>query len=1851
MRFNFNQCVLKVFMAMVLMTMAVCSNAKNDDFPKLLKKSLETFQKETDLDPMNFPTSIKKLEKSIGNRTDAVERSVANAQLAVCYKEMVWTAVTDFDEETRKSYTDKSNEYFNSVLTDIEALANASSKDYKDIVKLQDDSKLYNHDMLSVLTDFLEENSNMSNAEKMQMLRSVSDFYKKKGNKNAYALMKSGALNYARRVSKGEGYISGEQLKDSIYALFMEVKDEEVGADLIVRYSPLKENIDEEIVFLRWALENVGASDNKNAVKNKLADRLKPQITISCNDVLVAGQPVVISANYWNCDGAVVNIRQFDGYKDEKTKYDLKLTGSIVESRELVFGKDEKNMKRRAENLPVKGDEMTSLTLPAGRYVVEMKGLGFTATTELCVTSMRLMYLTGKKFDLTDVIVLNNETGRPMEGVTIEGKEYSYYSKQDSIFTIGVTGKDGCITLGKNMNVRALKSDRDFTSWTRANARVHNYQSDNPDASTHIYNNMDRGLYRPGQKVYGSIVVYNQITDETEVSANKHIALTVKDARNKKIDTIEFVTNEWGSGSYEFTLPDDANVGKWNLVFADKEDDYSAAFQFSVEEYKRPTFEVEFNDEVNLVEAGSAKRDKENVFVFGDSIATTGVAKMFNGVPVQSARVHYTVEYGMSSFWVWWRRLSWNFMQSGELTTDDDGKFRVPIMLTDQYLKDSDMEVMNFRVKATVTDVAGESHENEWCIRISNKEFGLEVRPDDYAMDKQDASSFIIKAVNANNKPVDVEGEYAICANGDTVCVGAFKSNEKIKLSASLKAGVKYSVLASAKDSKGSVIENNRNNNSDTFVLYDSSLQPINVTSIGTKENKREKADVEESDWMYAKETHFSENGSVDIYFSTAQTDAFVIMNVYGNEGLLDRYTFVTDGKQKKIRLRHRKEWGDGIYVTASYVRNGHSASYYSRFERVAPEKKLDVSWASFRDKLQPGQKETWTLTVKKKDGTAVGRAEMMATMYDAALDRISRYPYDWDFGVWFGRNVPFASIVPSNGVYLTTRTLSGHYVSSAYHTRRYDEMMRFAHDRYYSVKGGGRKAKVMMAAATRVEESAVYREMANTEMASVDGALQEKVGGLMVVPAEEASEPDIMKVDYSNAAVRTDFSETAFFFPHLMSDSKGNVQISFTVPESLTEWKFLGLVHTKDVNYGKISATATVKKSFMVRPNMPRFLRWGDSAEITTSIINQSETELKGGVRMRLINPETGDVAFEQEKAFAMDAGKTIGVSFDFVVKEGWEGFDCEIVAVSDGTSDGERNYLPILSTKKQIVEAVPFYLVGNADGVPVEKDYDLSALFNQNSSTAARRKLKVEYTDNPSWMCIEALKGVSSPCYDDAVSYATSLYANGKVLELANTFPVIITKNEDLNAMTRSYEKAKQKLVELQKADGGWSWFKGMESSRYITMAVCEQLARVEKPSDDIAKMLDDGLSYLDSCMLGDYELAKKNKRKVYPSNSVIDYLSLVSKRIDTPVSKKVVKMRNAYVAKVKKMDKSNMTIYGAANVSLMLRTFGKKTVADRLVNYIKDYTVSKPNQGRFFATDAAYYSWMDYRIPTQVAAMYAIYAKDRNDAYLNEMQLWLLCQKQVQKWDSPMNTIDVVDLLMKISGSETFHETKLPEIKIDDVVVDKFDYGTINDRREEIEGKNSNLILQGNVIADVSDNIIADGVKSMNIKKTSPSVSWGAAYAVYQEDINNVNFYSTNELKIDRKLYIKKINKDDWEEFQDGMMLNVGDKVRVRSIVSSDRDMDFVHVNVQIPACLEPERTVSGYQYMGGRSCYLAIHDSSYDMFFDWFTRGTATTDMDYTIVRAGTYNFGISTAECEYAKQFGGHTNGLSLKIAK
>lgn len=1830
--------------------------AGEKNFPQLFKSWITLIETRSNIDPDSFKIDMIKPIPHEG----AVQTAIYNAVMATAYLEMTDTSINDFDEETCTDYITRADSLFKASIADYDALSAESALDYLPLIVKGKDSRLYNHDLLSVLTRFAFDHSRMTNSEKAEITANMAKFYEMKGNREAATLLQLDNINYRRSHEDYKERLLAAPYQAELLALLTAAQGLEAYADIAQQYVETIYD-DERIDFCRRFLTDCPKAYNANFFTGIIDGALRPELRLNIPDDILADCPFRVELRYENLNEASFVIRKFNGYTD-KYQREPRQDGQMVWQRQYTLCDDSLNIQRHAKGYATQGSLDHDVTLSAGHYVFITKAAGKQEVSDVSITSMRLLL-----FHLPDdkimAVVRNNKTGRPMPNAVLH--------MQDNL------GNDATdLTCDQNGEV-IFTEKRNYRYWAflpgtddRTAEITAGYQpsfSDDHSTVTHYQLFTDRAIYRPSQTVHVSGIAYTQKDDETQVLANSSVEVTLFDANYRKQVTKQVESNSLGSFDADFVLPQGVLPGQFRI-----ECDGTRTY-FRVEEYKRPTFEVEVRQTTT----------QGNTFTFGDTIQIETIAKTYAGVPVQGAKAHYKIETAEVSFWRWWDT-NWNLLSEQDVTTDDDGKARVPLYLDPAALNESDYSLVQYRVTFDVTDQAGETRSAHCQFALSRRTFALSVKAPT-TLDLSDASQqVVIEAINANHEPVSCSGTYTLCVSDETdtkpLQQGTFQAGQALTLPR-LTAG-SYTLKAVATDRDGTPVKVEQ-----TFTVFDSkqALAPARFTT----------------DFLLVTRSTFSQEQDAELFFSPAEGDVLLGYHLLSNDRLIERHQLNLDHQIVHLRFPYRPEYGDGVSLQLYYVRNGHLCSERRSFSYVKPDKKLKLSWSTFRDRLYPGQDEEWILTISDPQGRPVSGAELLATMYDASLDALS--PHSWSFATNYNRNIRRYTSNSTHGNHSYGATLHAKLPNRSYQERKFDELTEYIHDRWTRASrfmGRMRSRNVLYSTAMpMVEETMACNEDDGNSVASYAPSLKQAMASVGDVcenltnqecgpmPAPEAETPTL----------RTNFAETAFFLPHLLSDEQGQVHVSFTLPESLTEWRFIGLAHDRDVRYGNITATTVARKDFMVQPNMPRFVREGDHASIAARVINQCDHDLSGTVRFRLLNAETEQVVYTSEQPVKVEEGKTAAITFDFQVDDCNPMLICEIIGTAGSSSDGERNFLPILSSRKYITESVPFYVMADNN----DKQIDLHELFNHGSITATQRRLILEYTQHPEWTIIEALDGIKLPDYDNAPGFAASLYANTIASRLAQSIPGFeqaiseaqaslpnsqsqLELNDDLRdillkespwvidalheteqrarlidlfdqeKMQQRTSKALERLQRLQKSDGSWSWFEGMEGSFYITLSTCESLIGLCEFNPDVNCMVRKALDFLDAKEYKAYQEQKKQKQPLYVDEGTQHYLYICSTMPDRKVSKDILKMRNEMLDVIAKSVR-DLTILGRSQAACTLRAFGRTKEADKFLQSAVEYTISKPGMGRFYATDIAYYSWRDYRIPTQLAAMRAIEASTRTDKHelLREMQIWLLRQKQTQTWDNPINTIAAVQFLLgqsRSNGEASYAATmtgnqkaSLPAFQLDATPLP-----TAIDTTKFLADQ------LGYIRTQISNDILDHGVTTLEITQSpsigdksaaNTSISWGAVYAQYMEQIDQLQNQTSGELSVE----VRYLDAEGKAIDPATTTLHVGQRVTMRLVVKADRDMDFVQVRCQRPACFEPVEQHSGYCWMGGRGGYVALHDASTDVFFDRFTRGTSTFDLQFTVDRSGVYLSGIATAQCAYATEYCAHSSAVRLSV--
>ena len=1346
----------------------------------------------------------------------------------------------------------------------------------------------------------------------------------------------------------------------------------------------------------------------------------------------------------------------------------------------------------------------------------------------------------------------------------------------------------------------------------------------------------DRALYRKGQTVYVSGVAYTQEGDSVKVRRDAAIWLALRDANNREIARKELATDDFGAFSVEFQLPMETLAGTFRIE-SDK-----ASCTIRVEEYKRPTFEVTW-------------KEVQESYTMGDSLLLEGTAEKFSGAPVQGGKVRYTLT--RSKAWFWRNMAGEQQLAEGELMTSADGTFAVKVCL-----ERPDTEVSlgwdgfyRYQVKVEVTDAAGETQEGVLVLPVGEHAIGLQIKGLAGKVAREKLDKMQVQALNMQQQPVVLDVACSLYALDETgkrqqaVWADTVKSGQPFLPEAWKKlASGKYLLEVTAGDEHGRPCRAEQE-----FVLF--SLKD-RVPPVKTVE------------WFYQDGTLLKETQPVTLYVGSSEKNVHFFYHVYSGNRMLVSDSFVLNEEIRPFDYTWRPEYGDGITVSFGFMKDGIWYSKQVALKRPVPEKKLTLKWETFRDRLRPGTEETWTMQILDAAGRPVD-ARLLATLYDASLDRLWENP--WNFNLTFSRYTP--SIMPFvqqvSSVAMAYSPFYTYALSSVYvpdNKQLYSRLWIPSLHRYGVFSRNGlmiRGAGIMMKAAA-----------AAPDVMKKDEALNAQAGFTQddgVAEVELQSETVSLEAEQT-LTLRENFAETAFFYPNLRTDSTGAVRLEFTVPDALTQWRFRGFAHTRDMDYGLMQAETRTEKPFMVQPNLPRFLRRGDEASLAASLMNLSAEEVKGKVRLELVNPVDGSVVYQSAQDFLVKAGETGSVRFTFPVDMNCELLVCRMKAEAGEFSDGEQHYLPVLTDKQWVTETVSLQVEAGQS-----QQVNLEGLFNGQSPTAENRKLTLELAATPIWYAVQALPVVGNPQQDDAFSWASAYYANALAQKILDLNPQIRTvfemwrnqggkketlwseleKNQevknllmaetpwlaeaaseqeqsqrigllfDLNTMKYRMEQTVEKLKALQNPDGSWSWFGGMQGSRMVTTQVMELLARLKslhvmmevRVSDMYLKALD----YLENTFCDEYALLKENEAKKkgiqLPSELAVRYLYIVS--LDEVAAGRVRKDARDYMVLKLENRSAEYSIYEKALIARILHAQGKIQQAEVLVHSIKEYTVATSEMGRYFDTPKALYSWNGYRIPTQVAAMEAIQQVEKDETMLNEMKHWLLKQKQVQCWNTPLATADAIYALL--ADGMALEETGRMQAKAENIQLETPDDG-LGYIRQAWTGKDTNM-------------------KTLTVSHVGKGTGWGAVYAQYLEDMDRIQLFEGEGLKVSRE-YIyngKTLSRK--------TTLHAGDRLTVRLTFRTDRDMDFVSLKDERAACMEPVRQLSGYVWAKGLGYYQASGDATTSFFIDRLKKGTYVVEYDVYVDRTGIYQAGTATVQSVYAPEFGSHTGGYTLHV--
>lgn len=1855
-------------------------------------------------------SQLKELEQWATTSNQPTERMVLHSILASFYAQyasdnryQMPTNVTgikpveDIREWTRVQFWDATIKHLNASLEDEKLLHSTNCKKYVPFAKQQWASIYYKHDLLHILGNkaissletfryAADKNQKVEISQRIiQIYNDLITVYKQANEESAVILTTLNKLRFEYQLSgNSQKYLSGLEQLLSQTNPSNEVRAEILTAKALYYSQQKKQDLKKALATYEEAITLYPNYARINVAKQEKAYITRPVVTLkNLANVVYPNSKIGILVNHRNADSFDVLYYRLPENLPAK---DIKISNCKLESTQHFILKNSSDYQSKEDSFQIN-------TPGFGTYAVIVKAgndesyLKKTPERIIRTTKLKVLVMRADE-NKTEAVVMDANSGELVSGASVELAD-----NNDKLITKQTTdaqGRTTFLTDGNNIKIRATKDIDKYMQYHFINIWYYRYSGEKAETDN-ILLMTDRSIYRPGQTVYLKGILYNQEGDSIKVCPDNTLPVLLRDANDQEIANKEVTTNEFGSFDLQFILPTTCLNGRFTIHTE------MGQTSFNVEEYKRPTFEVTTND-------------IKSTYKLGDTIHITGHAQSFSGIPITSCYAKYTVNRNK---YMGWRTLEQQIITTDSVKIDANGNFDLPVALTAESQKiDNDNEeedaqtleavegdddiqsnetteeedgnrlstYYTFNVNIEVTNLAGETQNENVALAVGARSLILN-RVSEENICKDKAIKVCLGATNLLQKPIDTTINYTLFSvkkgkqnnlvdKGNVTANSSFDKEEWRKLPSG-----KYELRMTATDSQGREMKR-----TESLVLFSATdKQPADESNI----------------WLYIPNKEKDEKCYTDpkhpakFYFGTAQKDATVLMDVFANGKRIESKVLKLSNEIKSFEYPYNPSYKDGISFNFCFVKNNSLFQKVVTFTLSVPDQQLHLKWSVFRDKMRPGQKEEWKLNIQTPQGKPAN-AEMLAFMYDSSLDNLA--PHSISGRVFYPRYIENSNW---NTSYQNSYDETYFGIINSYKIKQldFDYLLNVDEMTYMSNKWNRtRNLRIAGRGIMLAKSSSKMMESPVIQVADVKG--NDEKGGKDIAELNEvvAMGVDSRKKDEATSnqqPIRSNFAETAFFYPSLRTDPKGNVSIVFTLPESLTRWKFMGYAHTKEMLNGMLGGETVASKELMVTPNMPRFVRTGDHVVIAATVSNMTDKAIKANMKFELFDPQTEQIILSQSKPLSLDAQKSEGTSFDFTVSERYDILGVRIVADGGTFSDGEQHLLPVLSDKIMLTESVPLPIRGNQS-----REFSLDKLFNNHSKSATKRSLTIEYTGNPSWYAIQALPSLALPQSDNAICWAIALYANSLASHIANSTPRIknvfdswkatgqskesllsnLQKNQELknillnespwvlNAKSEQEQKERlstlfdlnniqnnnlttiKKLQQLQNEDGSWSWFKGMQGSEYITEYVIRLIARIhlltaQPLSAEVKAMQQKGIDFLHGESQRHYEWIKKAEKEGQKikgiSYSTLRYLYLLS-ITDSQIPNQYKTQYNYFLNKIDEVP-SSQDMQEKALAAVILKQAGKTKAANEYMASIKEHLTKSDELGEYFDFNDDPFSWGCMHLNAHTAAIEAFENVSNDDETAQEMKLWLLKQKQTQQWDTPVSTVDAIYALIGKSS---------------DILSNK-GIVTISIANRKLSTDNSNTTTGLSYLKENFTDQPTINARSIKVEKKDAGIAWGAVYAQFAEDISNVKQQGSEAFSVKKALFVKRIvnNMEELQPITDQNELKVGDIVTARLVIKLNRKMDFVQLKEQRGACFEPITQLSGYRYEAGTGYYEEIKDASTNFFFDSLQKGTYVLEINYRVSRAGSYEAGLSTLQCAYAPEFATHSESMRITVNK
>lgn len=1461
-----------------------------------------------------------------------------------------------------------------------------------------------------------------------------------------------------------------------------------------------------------------------------------------------------------------------------------------------------------------------------------------------------------------------------------------------------------------------------------ANPKAYPHEVKSDEAYEHHLLFTDRGIYRPGQTLHVKGIVLERLNRKLRILPGKDIEVTLRDANYTEIATRTFRTNVFGSFAATFTLPKQGLTGQFQLTTRQN------GASFRVEDYKRPRFEAKIDP---LKES----------YRLGDSITVTGHAKTYAGSVVDGAKVKYVVQRS-SGVWPWWGYASWlarparpaqKRMAYGEVKTDEEGKFSITFAARPAGGQGgASVDFYDFAIEATVTDRAGETQQATKNIRLGRADLEIQLKAKGLA-DKAKLTEWELstKTLAGRATPAKLAIRFfALKAPNRVVLPGNLVTADQF-LPGEAKFFEAFPCLARENEiewrswKKGKQV---REINAESDGTYRMKLDELASLPEGVYEMQIETEDSFGSAvmrshrflltdtrttempgplalWVEADRTRASVGEKVNLLIGSAFRGARIMLELYRDEEVILSKNMVLDSAKMVLPIQVKPDLRGGFDWRVSMVREGILLQETGSITVPYENRELKIAFTTFRSKLLPGESETWTLKVTRRDGKPVS-AEVMASLYDASLDAIyeklwTNFPqyqrggfrkhlwYGGESRLGYGEGFEYEpeGHFPEYSLPEMIAMQSWNFIPWFGNLQFSDFSMDDADLNYY------KRGRGDFAAQLAIPDSSMLRSEGFVDLFS-GGTPPPPPGNGLHFNVNSSSSPALSRP--GSITIRKALQELAFFKPLLRTNSRGEVTINFTIPESLTRWKFRVYAHTKDVAQARADRETVTQKPLMVIPHLPRFLRVGDRVSFSARISNLTDSTATGKAELELLDAATMKpvgrevLPAPEPRDFSIEPGQSLALDWEINAPDGPEALIYRIVAYTRDFSDGEEAAIPLLPNRTLVTEALALPVRARE-----EKEFTFVALQNSTSTTLKHHRLSLEFTSNPAWNAVLALPYLMEFPHECAEQTFSRYYANAlahhivkshprigivlnkwknespetllsnlekrqdlKMLLLEETPWVIQAHSEterrrrvgmllDLNRMASEQEEIMQKLRAMQLSDGSFPWFSGMAGNPFITSYIVAGMGHLRKlgvtgqqdePADVdvLQEMLKNAVQWLDARMLEAHNRRKSMKsldlNTWKASTSDIQYLYARSFFPEIELNAEGEKAHR-YLLEQAMIFWNKYSLYTRIQIALVAFRNGHEKLARQIVDAQRVLATRDEHTGMYWKDNVAGFYWNQAPIETQALLIEAFREIENDEQAVEEMRLWLLKEKQLQDWGTTKATTEACYALL-MGGTDYLSMDKLAVITVGGQKINRSNYPDLKTEAGT-----------GQISLDFPPEQINAEMAAVIVQNPNNIPAWGAMYWQYFEEFDKIEESDSSALRLHRQMF-KKVMTESGNRLQPlgpNTVLQAGDVLTVRLDLHSDRSMDFVHLKDQRPAGLEPINQLSGLHWSGGLRFYRSPRDAATHFFIDRLLMGSYVFEYDLRVAHTGQFSGGQSLIECMYAPEFRAHSAGQRLVV--